>query len=78
MTIIFINIFENNLSKRIKLMHRYIPAISIPSDKILKKKNENIYFIITFLFKDFELNTNNLLVINANNTESIQLIKLFT
>ena len=62
----------------IKLIHIYIPAISIPRDNIRKKKNENISFISTFLFNDLELNTNNLFVIKANNTEINQAKKLLT
>ena len=76
MTIIFIIIFDTNLFIFIRLMQIYIPAISIPSDKILKKKKEIISFITIALSSDFELNTNNLFVMNANNTDKIQAIRL--
>ena len=73
MTITFINTLDNIFPRFIKLMQIYIPAISIPKDNILKKKNENISFIITFLSNDFELNTNNLFVTKANITAQSQL-----
>ena len=76
MTIIFIIIFDTNLFIFIRLMQIYIPAISIPSDKILQKKKEIISFITIALSSDFELNTNSLFVMNANNTDKIQAIRL--
>ena len=54
-----------------------MPAISIPSDSILKKKKEMISFIITLFFIDFELKTNILLVMKAKSTDKNQAIKLF-
>lgn len=78
MTIIFMIIFDTNLSICNRLIQIYIPAISIPNDKILKKKKEIISFITIVLSSDFELNTNSLFVIKANNTDRIQAIKLFT
>lgn len=77
MTIIFMIIFDTNLSICNRLIQIYIPAISIPNDKILKKKKEIISFITIVLSSDFELNTNSLFVIKANNTDRIQAIKLF-
>ena len=76
MTITFINTLDNIFPRFIKLMQIYIPTISIPKDNILKKKNENISFIITFLSNDFELNTNNLFVTKANNTDKNHAMKL--
>ena len=53
MTIIFMIIFDTNLSICNRLIQIYIPAISIPNDKILKKKKEIISFITIVLLRYF-------------------------
>ena len=68
---------DNILPRFMILIQIYIPAISIPKDSILKKKNDIISLMITFLSIDLEANTNILLVKKANNTDKNQAIKLF-
>ena len=77
MTMIFMIILDIIFPIFNRLIQIYIPAISIPNDKILKKKKEQISLITTFLSNDLELNTYNLFVIKANNTDKNQAIKLF-
>lgn len=71
-------IFAIILFMFIKLINIYIPNISIPRDRILKKKKDTISFIMVLFSRDFELKTYNLLVINAKATDKNQAQKLFT
>ena len=72
LTIIFAGILPNlNISS-----NKYIPAISIPKETILATKKATISLSKTLILKLLELNTNNLFVTKANNTDNTHAIKL--